>query len=178
MMRHIFASSTTGTFNICAQEFVRQIENESMRNWKEVFILRGIWQWYWAIGVKLCRGLGSKIKLLIDPDLDLHWWMEGCYSGTKSGFQRRGIDFNTVQESIPVGCQPPTCQPNLLHDEQQVWTCPGVVPVQWGSSWTSLNVSISGVQEGGPCTEGARARGGGHETRLKTLPSRNFVGGW
>ena len=45
------------------------------------------------------------------------------------------------------GCQPLTCRPYVFHNEQ-VWTSPRGVPVQRGSSWTSLNIF------GWSCTEG------------------------
>ena len=74
-----------------------------------------------------------------------------------------------IQESIPVGCQPPACRWYVLHTEQ-VWqkilgeggSCRVKanlnkfehvqgVSVQWGPSWTSLKMSWRGA---GSCTAG------------------------
>ena len=60
------------------------------------------------------------------------------------------------QESIPVGCQPPACQPYMLYIKQ-VWTCSG--RGQWGQ-W-------------GPHVDRMTER----QTWLTTLPFRIFVGG-
>ena len=53
------------------------------------------------------------------------------------------VVYNSVmkylwQESIPVRCEPPTCQPYVLHNEQ-VWACH--MNSEWDPSWTSLNMS-------------------------------------
>ena len=73
-----------------------------------------------------------------------------------------------TQESVPVGCQPPACQPYVLHDEQ-LWIYLGEVeggpctarskfnksehvwgdPVQWCTSWTNWNQFISREREPG-----------------------------
>ena len=69
------------------------------------------------------------------------------------------------QESIPVRCESPACQLNVLHNEK-VWTCWGGAGPGWG---TGVPVQWVQVEQVWTCSR----RG---QTRLKTLPSHNFVG--
>ena len=77
------------------------------------------------------------------------------------------------QKSTSVGCQPPPCQPYVLHNVSwREGTGLEDVPLQGvpeDPSGTNLNVS-----RGGPCI--SHARDG--QTQPKTLPSCYFVGGW
>ena len=63
-----------------------------------------------------------------------------------------------LQKSIPVRYQPRTCRLYGLHNES-VWLCLGAGPVQWGPTWTCLNlpggVPVLGVPGPGPCMAGA-----------------------
>ena len=105
-------------------------------------------------------------------DRKQHW------HGVRMNFN--AFRYNFHQETIPVWCEPPACQKDVLHNEQ-VWTCPegrragARVHVQWGLSWTSLNMSgrwgvpvqlrpMSWWRVGCPCTVRSnvwRARAGG-----------------
>ena len=94
------------------------------------------------------------------------------------------------QEDISVKYQPPAFRQSVIHSEL-VWTClrgvggwlglwVGEVPVQWGPSWRSLNISAGGrlyrgeSQDRGPLSLPHWTE---WQTQLKTLPSSNFVGG-
>ena len=82
------------------------------------------------------------------------------------------------QESIPVECQSPACQLYVPHNEVQVeqaWTYPSghsQSPAQRDSLSGEVQCFM-GNGHMGPSAYGQNDR----QTRLKTFPSHNFVGG-
>ena len=97
---------------------------------------------------------------------------KSCFCSNKNRLdpERHCSSYISQQDSIPVGCQPPTCFiMNKFEHERG--------PVQWGPSWTSSN--MSGWGGGGSLhSEVQWFMGNAHmgppvelQTRLKTLPS-------